>query len=88
MLYRRQTGKPHPEDREHVTPPTALLYLWDWFWEVAQGRPVGPEGIQMPIPPSEVYAWAQLGGHQLRAWELKALRGLDNAYLRVAAERI
>ena len=86
-LYRRQAGKPHPEDKEHVTPPEDLLYLWSWFWEVAQGRPIGPEGIQLPIPATELRAWSELAGITLLAWELTALRALDGAYLRISAEK-
>lgn len=85
--FRRQTGKPHPEDREHVTPPEELLYLWDWFWELAQGRPIGPEGVQLPVPSTEIRAWAELGEVRLASWELIALRALDGTYLRTAAEK-
>lgn len=87
VSYRRQAGKPHPEDRDHVTAPEDLLYLWGWFWELAQGRPIGPEGMQMPIPSIEIRAWAELAEVRLYGWELMALRALDGTYLRVAAEK-
>lgn len=85
--YRKETGKRHPEDRETVSPPDGLTYLYDWFWEVAQGRPFGPEGTLLPIPSAEINAWAQLGGHRLEAWEVTGLRALDAAYLTIAGEK-
>lgn len=85
--YRRQTGKQHPEDKSHVTAPTELLYLWSWYWELAQGRPIGPEGVQLPVPSSEIAAWAGLAGVRLADWELMAVRALDAAYLRVSTEK-
>ena len=85
--WRKQTGKPHPEDKPYVTAPEALLYLWGWFWEIAQGRPLGPEGVPLPIPNVEIRAWSELAGVRLVAWELAALRALDGTYLKVAAEK-
>lgn len=85
--FKRTFGKPHPEDREDVEAPEALLYLYGWFWEMAQGRPFGPEGILLPIPCTEIAAWCQLGGVRLHPWELTAIRALDTAFLKVAAEK-
>lgn len=85
--YRKATGKSHPEEKPHVTAPSALLYLWNWSWELAQGRPVGPEGISLPIPNTEIRAWTELTGYRLEPWELAAIRGLDSTYLRIAAEK-
>ena len=50
------------------------MYLWEWFWELAQGRPLGPEGVQMPIPSVEIRAWSELAGVQLLPWELTVAR--------------
>lgn len=80
-------GKPHPEDREWITPPSSLLYIYGWFWECAQGRPLGPEGVSMPIPSTEILAWATLNGLLPHAWELQAMRALDGCFLRVSAEK-
>ncbi len=85
--FRQQTGKPHPQDIEQIEPPDALLYLWDWFWELAQGRTFGPEGVQMPISNLELLAWSSLIGVRLQRWELIALRAIDGAYLRISAEK-
>lgn len=85
--FRRQTGKPHPEDREHITPPVELLYLWEWFWQLNQGRPVGPEGVQLPLPNGELHAWSNLSGIRLEKFELAALRALDAAYMKSSAEK-
>ncbi len=85
--YRRQVGRPHPEDKEHIRAPETLIYLWENFWEIAQGRPLGPEGIQLPIPHTEIRAWAELREITLASWELTAIRALDSTYLKVAAEK-
>lgn len=88
VSYRRETGKAHPEDRDYIEPPVTMLYLYSWFWEIGQGRPCGPEGTALPIPPSELLAWATLGGHTLTEWELQSIRALDGAFLKVAAEKV
>lgn len=87
VSYRRQTGKPHPQDRDYVTPPDELAYLYDWFWQVAQGRPIGPEGMMLPVPSVELRAWSELAGVRLEDWELTGLRALDATFIRVAAEK-
>lgn len=88
VSYRKETGKAHPEDRDYIEPPVTMLYLYSWFWEIGQGRPCGPEGTALPIPPSELLAWATLGGHTLTEWELQSIRALDGAFLKVAAEKV
>ncbi len=87
VSYRRQTGKPHPEDRDYVTPPQELGYLYAWFWEAAQGRPFGPEGMMLPIPSVEWRAWADLADVRLADWELTTLRALDATFLRVSSDK-
>lgn len=70
-----------------MQPPGDLLYLWEWFWQVNQGRPVGPEGVQLPIPNGELRAWSDLEGITLQPFELAGLRALDAAYMKLSAER-
>lgn len=41
----------------------------------------------LPIPASEIQAWAALSGVRLRPWHVTVLRGLDAAYLKVAMEK-
>ena len=85
--YLRDTGRRHPEDRDHIEPPMSLMYLYGWFWECAQGRPIGPEGVSMPIPSAEIAAWASLAQVRPQPWEMGALRALDGCFLRIASEK-
>jgi hypothetical protein len=41
----------------------------------------------MPIPPSELLAWATLSGVSPRPWELRVLRAIDAKAIAVALEK-
>ncbi len=56
------------------------MYLWEGFWELNQGRQSGMSG-PVSLPWLEIKAWAELKGIELDAWDIKALRLMDNAYL-------
>ena len=61
-------------------------YLLDWFWDLSQSRGstgFGPARLSF----SEIEAWSRLTGNNLKPWELKAIRAMDAAYMRWAAER-
>jgi hypothetical protein len=73
----------HPGALKALTPPTyndALEYLAEWSSDLASGRQVGMNG---PVPLSwlDLYAWAQLTGHQLTEREARALLSLDRVRL-------
>ncbi|MEJ0047093.1 MAG: hypothetical protein WDN04_13965 [Rhodospirillales bacterium] len=53
---------------------------------MGQGRRVGMAGV-MPIAPTEIVAWCQLRDIALESWELSIIQGLDNAFVRIAAEK-
>lgn len=54
---------------------------------MAQGRTLGPEGMQLPLSNLELLAWSTLREVRLQGWELTALRAIDSAYLRISAEK-
>lgn len=81
---RANFGRKHPEDISEPLEPE-LQYIMRWFWELHCGRPIGQSGF-LPIPSTEILAWAQLHRTDPRPWELRALRALDSTFLRVMAE--
>ena len=81
--YERATGLKHPEARAKVPAPWPAMYLWGWFLEISQGRPIGAMGGYLPVPPSEILAWCRLTKVELSPWELRTLQQLDAAFLRV-----
>lgn len=80
-------GRRHRDDTSDQVPfPEGLEYLWRWYTELEAGRPV-QDGFLLPIPPSEYVAWATLSRVSLRPWEVRVLRAIDAAALRVAQEK-
>lgn len=72
-----QTGRWNP--KLNIAPPEALIYLWNYFWELNAGRPVsmGLGGI----PHSELLAWLEVRQIELSLWEQDVLRSLDELYI-------
>jgi hypothetical protein len=81
-LYREQVGRRHADDRPSIKPPQELFDLWGWFQEIASGRPIAGAGALLPVPPSEIMAWATLRRVVLADWEVDAIGLLDGAYIR------
>lgn len=88
----KQTGKTRKElglsgdDDDDDDIPQAGRHLWDWFWELHQGR--GSNGFSPnPISWTELDAWARRFGLDLNPFELCALKSMDRAYLAACAER-
>lgn len=59
--------------------PGLCAHLWRWFQELAATRQSG-FGAN-PISFSEIDAWARLTRTRPAAWEVRALRALDNELL-------
>ncbi len=57
--------------------PEAARYLWDWYLDLARGRPAGEHPARLSS--QEIKAWCDLNGVRLRPWEVTALRRLDDA---------
>jgi hypothetical protein len=84
-LYKRQTGREHPDAIAPIKCPTEVGYLWTWFWELNTGRKVGGMGTMLPVPPTEVLAWSQIRGVAIELWELKVVWALDAAFRKMMA---
>ena len=80
------TGRPHPQEKLPLPFPKGLEYLWRWFCELEGSRPFA-DGAMLPIPASEILAWATLARVRPRPWELSILRALDATALKVAMEK-
>lgn len=57
--------------------PRAAEHIWEWFWELDQGRRCGngPEAIGY----ADIMAWARLSGEEPRPWEVRLLMTMDVA---------
>jgi hypothetical protein len=68
-----------------VLPPDAV-YLWNHFTLLHAARTGGGMGPN-PITYAELDAYSRIAGAALVAWEVGAIRALDDAYLAAAAEK-
>jgi hypothetical protein len=59
--------------------PDALLYLWEWFCEIASRRTSGGMAVN-PITFVDVYAWAALTRCHPEPWEVRVLLRLDDTF--------
>lgn len=62
--------------------PTEALRIWWAFVDLHRTR--GGEWGARAIPYTEIYAWSRLTGTVLEAWELDALRAVDDAYIEIS----
>lgn len=69
-----------PELEELPELPPEYQYIWEWFWQLAQGRGSNGFGLN-PLSYLEIASWAQLNAVELLPWEAKALRTIDACYL-------
>ena len=69
-----------PKQLEPVEMPDCLHYLWSWFCELSGGRGYAEFGA-LPLTYSEIKAWAELTKTEPTAWEIEALKRIDQAYL-------
>ncbi|MGH6981342.1 MAG: phage tail assembly chaperone, partial [Stellaceae bacterium] len=80
--YERQTKR--RKDELHPDPlPPQISHLWDWFLDLRAGYP-----SELAIPFAEIAAWRDLYRLQIRAWEIAAIRKLDDAYRSQAVENL
>lgn len=75
-----------PEELEPQGRPDALLYLWEWFYELSNGRQYGEFG-PMPLSFTEIKAWADLSKAEPDAWEVKVIKQLDRLFLTEALKK-
>jgi len=81
----KATGQ-RPPEAECQEPPIEGEYLWEWFWELNQGRQAGISG-PASLSWLEIKAWSELNRVQLEQWELQAIRIMENAYLQAANKK-
>ena len=81
---RKLQGKPPPKELEEIELPYCVVYLWQWFCEVATGRGYSGMGSPLPIAWAEIKAWSELTMTFPTAWEISALRQIDQVYLQEA----
>lgn len=76
------TGVTPPEaiPPEH---PTVAMYLWEWFLDLARGRPVNLGMGAGTLSYDIVKAWLDLRGHIVYDWEIDALLRLDSVWVQV-----
>lgn len=79
------TGKTPAELIFEEDPPEHLLYLLDWFWELHSGRQTGFSGPN-PLSYNDIMGWRALFDIDITAWEIKALKAIDNVYMKVVRE--
>lgn len=80
-------NRPHPNDRAPPPPPDSLVYVLRYFSILNRGRPIGPGGSMLPIPPSEIDAAARLLGIRFTPWELDTLLILDDVWRAVMSKK-
>jgi len=83
LQVERQTGHT-PRDLENPTQfPMLLLYIWSAFICLNSARTAGFSGPN-PITYTELHHWKELTETPLSAWDIQALKRLDQVYLRAA----
>jgi len=75
-----------PKELDNPTQfPRLLMYLWLAFFDLNSARTAGFSGPN-PITYTELHHWKELTGTPLSAWDVQALKRLDQVYLRTAAD--
>jgi len=79
----RQTGHT-PRDLDNPTEfPSLLMYIWSAFCSLNSARTAGFSGPN-PITYTELKAWKELTETPLKAWDVQAIKRLDQVFIRVA----
>ncbi len=63
-----------------------VAHVWTWFLELQSSRASYGYG-PMPITWADIFHWQQITKTQPAAWELRALRMMDSAYLEQARKK-
>jgi hypothetical protein len=78
----QQTGIMPEELQDQAELPALCRHVWEWFAELSRTRQAGFGAS--PISYAEIAAWARLTGVKPAAWEVKAIRALDDDLLRMS----
>jgi len=74
-------GKEPPKQLEEIELPYCVIYLWQWFQEIADGRGYAGMGQPLPISYTEIKSWSELTRTEPSAWEISALKAIDRIYI-------
>ena len=61
-------------------------HLWEWFWQVNQGRQAGFGGW-LALSLLEIKTWCDMTGNILRREELTVIRDMDRAFLSATSQK-
>ena len=84
--WRMAKGTPHPIEAKALPMPEGCAEIMRHFNVISRGRPLSAGGW-MPIPISEIEAWARLRGITFKTWQLDALLRLDHVWLQVMGQK-
>ena len=86
VAYQQSTGK--TPDELHVPPlPAGTQALWAAFCDLNGARLPSASGGISSIAMSEIAAWQQLHGVDLRSWEVDTILAIDQAALAALSEK-
>lgn len=68
----KTTGKKPKQLVEAIQPPAEVIYLWNWYRDMAAGSD--------KLTYTEILSWSQLYNIKLLAIEVDALKNLDLIY--------
>lgn len=77
---RRERNEKFDADSPSLDIPDEGLYLWQWFWNLATWFKRVRSGSAEIIVPSEMEAWANLNGVEVRPAEFAILHAMDMAF--------
>jgi hypothetical protein len=60
-------------------------YLWDWFWDLHNGRTYGLAGN--PITYTDMASWASLVGAEPSHSDIRAIKAMDTAFINAQAKQ-
>lgn len=75
-----QSGK-RPPELDVGELPECMSYVWRWFCSMHQERQFTDMGQPKPLASGQIRDWAWLNDVALSAFELRAIRVLDGAYM-------
>lgn len=61
--------------------PFYIEHVWNWFWQIHQGRTDGMSGPN-PLTWHDLYAWQNVLQIQVRPFEFELIREIDSVYLK------
>lgn len=76
-----------PEELDIGECPDDLFYLYTWFLEMHGSRGFNQAG-PCPITFDDIIKWQALYRISLEPWEVRTIKFLDGAYLKVSAEHM